>query len=146
MQYATHPTLVLAAMPEELAPLRARLTDLRWVGGADIELESGRLAGRPVVLGLTGDGARNAREGAADALTCTGARALIAVGVAGALSPGLAPGELVIAELAGRRGDAGDGGRPRHRAHRAAHRRQRRGETPAAEGRPRRRRYRPHRC
>ena len=60
--------LIVAAMPEELAPLRATLADRRRALGsrssaADLALESGWLGGRRVALAVTGDGARNARAG-----------------------------------------------------------------------------------
>jgi hypothetical protein len=42
---------IVAAMPEEIAPLRARL-------------DRGRLGGQEVEIVVTGDGARNARAGA----------------------------------------------------------------------------------
>ena len=86
--------VVVAAMPEELRPLRALLADLRPVAG-DFEMSCGQLAGRRVVLVVTGDGPRNARAGTRAALARTRARSLIAIGVAGALSPDLAPGDLV---------------------------------------------------
>ena len=91
---------IVAAMPEELAPLRARLsgpvrqqpTSLRAV-----VVERGRLGDHEVALAATGDGARNARDGVAALLGASGARALIVIGVSGALSPELATADLVIA-------------------------------------------------
>ena len=91
---ASADAVVVAAMPEELRPLRALLADPRPVGG-DFEMSYGQLAGRRVVLVVTGDGPRNARAGTDAALARTRARSLIAIGVAGALSPDLAPGDLV---------------------------------------------------
>ena len=91
---------IVAAMPEELAPLRARLsgpvrtqpTSLRA-----LVVERGRLGGHDVALAATGDGARNAREGVAALLDSSGARALVVIGVSGALSPELATADLVVA-------------------------------------------------
>ncbi len=90
---------IVAAMPEELAPLRARLvaahaqpTSLRA-----LVVERGRLGGHEVALAATGDGARNAREGVAALLGASGARALVVIGVSGALSPELATADLVVA-------------------------------------------------
>jgi adenosylhomocysteine nucleosidase len=91
---------IVAAMPEELAPLRARLsgpvgtepTSLRTV-----VVEHGRLGGHEVALAATGDGARNARHGVAALLAATGAQALVVIGVSGALSPELATADLVVA-------------------------------------------------
>jgi nucleoside phosphorylase len=91
---------IVAAMPEELAPLRARLagpmrtqpTSLR-----SLVVERGRLGGQDVALAATGDGARNAREGVAALLAASGARALVVIGVSGALSPELATADLIVA-------------------------------------------------
>ena len=92
-----HDAVVLAAMPEELAPLRALLADARPVagGGFGIDIIAGRLGGNRVALAVTGDGDRNARVRAAAVLALAPARALLAIGVAGALSADLVPGELV---------------------------------------------------
>jgi len=91
---------IVAAMPEELAPLRARLsgpvrtqpTSLR-----SVVVERGRLGGHDVALAATGDGARNARDGIGALLAASDARALIVIGVSGALSPQLATADLVVA-------------------------------------------------
>jgi adenosylhomocysteine nucleosidase len=91
---------IVAAMPEELAPLRARLSGpLRTQPTAlrTLVLERGRLGGHDVALAATGDGARNAREGVAALLGASGARALVVIGVSGALSPELATADLVVA-------------------------------------------------
>jgi adenosylhomocysteine nucleosidase len=77
--------LILAAMPEELGPLRARLR-----------------ADPRVALAVTGDGERNALAGAARAIAETGARSLLAVGVAGALSAELRAGDLLVARRVAR--------------------------------------------
>src|ERR1700742_3245496 len=91
---------IVAAMPEELAPLRARLSGpLRTQPTAlrTLVVEHGRLGGHDVALAATGDGARNAREGVVALLGASGARALIVIGVSGALSPELATADLVVA-------------------------------------------------
>jgi nucleoside phosphorylase len=85
--------LVVAAMPEELAPLRAALPQPSLTSS--------------LILAVTGDGERRAGAAAAALIAETGARALIAVGVAGALSDGLEPGHLVVARRVVR--EAGDG-------------------------------------
>ena len=89
---------IVAAMPEELAPLRARLVGATRASHAGLAVERGRLAGRQVARAATGDGARNARTGAA-ALLAAGSdvASLIVVGVSGALSPELATADLVVA-------------------------------------------------
>ena len=93
-----HDAVVLAAMPEELAPLRALIADARPLGGGlgvDIDIVTGRLGGNRVALAVTGDGDRNARLRAAAVLALAPARALLAIGVAGALSDDLVPGDLI---------------------------------------------------
>jgi adenosylhomocysteine nucleosidase len=80
--------LVLAALPEELAALRTAPL------------------GPEMTLAVTGDGERNARDGAAALIAELRPASLIVVGVAGALSPGLGPGELVVARRIVREGRA----------------------------------------
>jgi nucleoside phosphorylase len=90
--------IVLAALRDEVGPLRAMLTDVRSIedaGGS--AFWRGRWRGREVALAVTGDGDRNARAGAAAALRRVRAGVVIAIGVAGALSPELATGELLVA-------------------------------------------------
>lgn len=91
-------TAIVAAMPEEVAPLRARfgVTQRLPVGGAT-EIIVGRWNGQPVALAVTGDGARNAHEGIAALFAAVEVERLIAVGVAGALTRDLAEGALVVA-------------------------------------------------
>jgi nucleoside phosphorylase len=89
---------VVAALAEEVAPLRARLRDVRPATLGPLRLWRGRLDGRRVVLAVTGDGERNAREGSAALLAALPVRQLVAIGVAGGVSPGLVAGALVLAE------------------------------------------------
>src|SRR3954449_5266526 len=62
-------TAIIAAMPEEVAPLRARLIGARRLpgrsGASPAEIVLGHLDGVPIALAVTGDGARHAREGIA---------------------------------------------------------------------------------
>ena len=88
--------LVLAALPDEVHELRAMLVDMRSLPGEGA-VQRGRWRGRDVALAVTGDGDRNARVGAAAALRRVRARIVIAIGVAGGLSPELATGELLVA-------------------------------------------------
>lgn len=74
---------IVAAMPEEVAPLRARL-----VGG--------RLAGHEVVIEVTGDGAHNARTGAEALLARRKFDTLLVLGVSGALTPALRTADLIV--------------------------------------------------
>jgi len=84
-------------MPEELAPLRARLVGSRRTQQGAMVVERGRLGGHEVALAATGDGARNARAGVAELLAACGAEALVVLGVSGALSPDLATADLIVA-------------------------------------------------
>lgn len=90
-------TAVVAALPEELSPLRARLTGIERTRMGALVVETGRLAGRRLVLSTTGDGAEKARVGIAALLSICRADALIVVGVAGALSSELATEALIVA-------------------------------------------------
>ena len=75
---------IVAAMPEEVGPLQARVNQ-------------GRLAGQEVRIAVTGDGARNARAGAEALLAGGPVAALLVLGVSGALTPALATADLVVA-------------------------------------------------
>jgi nucleoside phosphorylase len=88
---------IVAAMPEEIAPLRARLVGASRMQRASLLVERGRLAGQEVALASTGDGARNARAGVEALLAASNAEALVVLGVSGALSPELATADLVVA-------------------------------------------------
>jgi adenosylhomocysteine nucleosidase len=87
---------VVAAMPEELAPLRALLSGIVRARVGSLSIERGWLNGRPVVLAATGDGAANARAGVGELLAGGPVDGLIVIGVAGALSAGLPSGALVV--------------------------------------------------
>ena len=88
---------IVAAMPEEVAPLRARMGVTTRIQHGGFVIERGQLGGRPVALGITGDGARNARTGVDALLAGSNARALLVLGVSGALSPELATADLIVA-------------------------------------------------
>ena len=110
---ATGVTAIVAAMREEIAPLRARakhVTALRGMAagsaGEGLELVTGELGGLPVVLAVSGDGERNARQAMAALTRAVPIQRLIAIGVAGALSPELTAGDLVVCERVIRHGDA----------------------------------------
>ena len=94
-------TLIVSAMTEELAVLRARLagaTALPITGAARVrDVVSGRLGGHPVVLAATGDGARNAREGIAALLAALPVRQLLVLGISGGLTADLRAGDVVVA-------------------------------------------------
>jgi adenosylhomocysteine nucleosidase len=88
---------IVAAMPEEIAPLRGRLVAPMRAPSGSLVVERGRLGGREVALAVTGDGARNARVGVEALLAVSGAEALVVLGVSGALSPELRTADLVVA-------------------------------------------------
>jgi adenosylhomocysteine nucleosidase len=88
---------ILAALPEELSgiPRRLEQVEAQRVGG--LKATSGLLANRPVVFAATGDGAARAARNAAAILDQVSPTRLVILGVAGGLSPGLHPGDLVVA-------------------------------------------------
>ncbi|HEX4354412.1 MAG TPA: hypothetical protein VHZ95_15890 [Polyangiales bacterium] len=97
---------VIAAMPEEIAPLRRSLAGSRRVHDRP-EIVTGSLAGVPIALCISGDGARQARDGALALLSTANVARLIVIGVAGALSPELQLFELVVAtRVVSERGDS----------------------------------------
>ena len=95
-------TLIVSAMTEELAVLRARLVPtapvaISGAAGRVRDVVSGRLGGRPVVLAATGDGARNAGAGIAALLGALPVRELLVLGISGGLTGDLREGDVVIA-------------------------------------------------
>ena len=91
-------TLVVAAMEEEIAAFRGRLAEVVTVSVKNARVSVGRYRGTRVALAVTGDGERNARRGLAGVLAALPVREVLVVGVAGALSPGLKVGDLVVCE------------------------------------------------
>jgi adenosylhomocysteine nucleosidase len=89
-------TAIVAAMGEEIAPLRARLVGGRAVVVAGAQVTTGRLGDVPVALVVTGDGDRKARQGLTAVLATLRVRRLLVVGVAGGLSANLDVGALVV--------------------------------------------------
>ena len=90
-------TGIVAALPEEMAPLRSLATGVSRASAGGLLVERARLAGRDVALAVTGDGARNARAGVSAMMAMARPRALVVIGVAGALSRDLATASLVVA-------------------------------------------------
>lgn len=88
---------VVAALREEIEPLRRRLGGRRTLRRAGPRCELGRLGSHEVVLAATGDGAEAARQGLERLLELGSVCLVIAVGVAGGLSHGLTVGSLVVA-------------------------------------------------
>jgi adenosylhomocysteine nucleosidase len=92
---------IVAAMPEELAPLRARARAhraLAFPDGNALDVTTAAVGGRAVALAVTGDGERNARRGAEALVSTIALQRLIVVGIAGAASDDLRPGTLVVAD------------------------------------------------
>jgi nucleoside phosphorylase len=104
---AQGPVAILTALPEESRPLRRRMSGARRVAGPGLSLWEGELGARKVLLAETGAGAR-AAAGAAEGLFARFAPARwIGAGFAGAISPGLPFGSVVVAtELADGSGGA----------------------------------------
>ncbi len=90
-------TAVVSPLPEELAGVvAATVVERRGrLGGARFAV--GRLGGHPVVLASTGDAREAAARGLTALLDAFPVSRLIALGVAGGLSPALAPGTLIAA-------------------------------------------------
>jgi adenosylhomocysteine nucleosidase len=91
MSGASGPIAVVTAFREEFEAVLSRAHGARFQG----TFVEARIGTADVALAMTGDGAKNA--GPATASLCEKVRpaALLGVGVAGALSAGLAPGDLL---------------------------------------------------
>jgi adenosylhomocysteine nucleosidase len=92
------PTVVCAAMPEEIAPLRARLVGVRRLPVDAPLAVTGTLAGARVVLLVTGDGMANAQARLQALLERVPAARLVGIGVSGALTSDLGPGDLLVGQ------------------------------------------------
>jgi adenosylhomocysteine nucleosidase len=103
--------IVVAPMPEELAPLRACLARVRRLHLGLPGTWTGLLDGAPVALAVTGDGAR-AAAATQRLLRALPVRRMLVIGVAGALSPDLGLGALVASARVRRADEAGAGAAP----------------------------------
>jgi adenosylhomocysteine nucleosidase len=105
-------TAIVCPLDAELAGVLAVTTARRVLrldrrgGGRRLRVTLGRLAGEEVALAATGDGPASAASGLEALAGALRPRRLLALGVAGGLTPGLAGGTLVAAG----RVLAGDGG------------------------------------
>jgi len=91
-------TLVLAPLPEEIWALRKRLTGVEHIEEPPLQrVWRGHLQGSPTVLAVSGDGERNARRGVEAALETFRPARLLVIGVAGALTPELGVGDVIVA-------------------------------------------------
>jgi nucleoside phosphorylase len=86
------PRLIATALPEELGALLRRSRDVRRGDGAF----EGSLGGRPVRLACTGSGPRRAARGLDRLLAGGPVSLVVGAGVAGALTPQLVPGDVVV--------------------------------------------------
>ena len=89
------PALVVAALPEELSPFARRLR-LAAERAEGLRVLRTRAPGPTLLLAVTGDGPANAARHAARLCRRYRPSALVGVGVAGALTPTLAPFDLVV--------------------------------------------------
>jgi adenosylhomocysteine nucleosidase len=89
---------IVSAMREELSALLACLEGTRVVHAGGRAFHQGRLAGREVVLVLSGIGKVAASTTAALLIDRFQARSLVFTGVAGGLGPGVKVGDVVVAE------------------------------------------------
>lgn len=90
------PIVIIAAMPEELAPLVKRLQNVSKSTVGRFTVWHGRLTGRHVCLLRSGMGECNAREATTTILDKLQPTAIYTVGFGGAIRPGLAVGDLVL--------------------------------------------------
>jgi len=91
---------VICAIPQEVAVLRAALDHDRRHEVGGFGFDQGRLEGRSVVLAEAGIGKVNTATVATILALRFGAGALVFKGVAGGLDPGLAIGDVVVADRA----------------------------------------------
>src|SRR5262249_54716602 len=87
---------ILTAMPEELAPIRARAMGLVSSRAHGHVFHRARRGGVRGAVGVGGDGPRSARRGADALLSTFPLTRLIGAGVAGALTPSLAVHSVLV--------------------------------------------------
>ncbi len=90
--------VVVAAMEEELHSLRQRLSDVEKVSLPSGSAVRGHLESEEMLLIATGEGSVAAEKGLSALLSDQNIEALLVVGVAGAISPDLAVGDLVAVD------------------------------------------------
>ncbi len=88
--------LVLSAFPDELAPLLdvAHVTEEVRRDGRVYHV--GVIEGNRVILALTGVGVDRAREATRDAIAAWSVSAIVFVGIAGGIDPGVGVGDVVV--------------------------------------------------
>ncbi len=92
----TKPCLILAAMSEEVRALMRHVKGAARVPHPFVKLHSGTLADVPVLVAVTGEGAKNARRGVGSVLERFDVRGVLVMGVSGAGSSRVPRGALVF--------------------------------------------------
>ncbi|MGA7614343.1 MAG: hypothetical protein WBX15_04110 [Thermoanaerobaculia bacterium] len=92
------PIAVIAALPEEIRPFLRRLPHVETRQSGGVTLREGTLGPERVVVAVTGDGAIRAARSLTVILDAVRPRAILGVGIAGALTPGLSVGDLLVSE------------------------------------------------
>jgi adenosylhomocysteine nucleosidase len=98
MNSAEAPLGIVSALPEELSGLGLALIEEKFIEIAGYHFRPGRIDGHPVVLAEAGVGKVAVALVGSLLLDRFGCRGLIFSGVAGGLDPGLAIGDIVIAD------------------------------------------------
>ncbi len=99
--WAEGTSVLLGAVPEEIAGLRALLIEEdRHVGPRGMKLRRGTILGHPVALLATGEGSQRAHRAMEWLDEILPEAPILFLGVAGGLSAALAPGDLVVGEMA----------------------------------------------
>ncbi len=96
LESAAGPTVVVAALHEEVAVLLERTSVSSVLRLGSQRAVCGRLGRTPVVVGVTGDGRAAAARGLEWILDSVPAGRVLSVGIAGALTPDLGPGSIVV--------------------------------------------------
>ncbi|GFO54241.1 MTA/SAH nucleosidase [Geomonas sp. Red276] len=89
---------LVAAMPQEVAALRARIPALRKERAGSLNLFRGDFAGASIVLAESGMGPAHAEEATEQLIRLASPAAILNYGFGGGVVPGLKVGDLVLAE------------------------------------------------
>lgn len=92
------PIAILSALPQEQEGLVHAMLGVQTITRAGREFSVGQLDGHPVVLALSRIGKVAAAATTATLLEHFGARAVVFTGVAGGVGPGVAVGDVVVAQ------------------------------------------------
>ena len=88
---------IVAALEQELGPLRRRLATRPGEGATGLHLCCGELGGKALLLERTGLGPAHAQTAVASLLEQHELKAILSIGFAGAVRPDLRRGDLIIA-------------------------------------------------